>query len=537
MFSKLCKAKLQLVTVIVGLFIICQVASAQTWQQVLDNNFDYAETFDQLQDWTGAGWGGVSSPSDMPVKLNGDPSIWEYYSYWNTHHDYNNTWIGFHGSENVWCNDGKSLCIDYGGNRGPSRLGFSIGDSPDDGYEEIYIFFMNKYYKKFFRYNADGFIYFPYLKTLQISTGFRDIVDWGTVEEQEEARDAPQQRHVYGLNDIIMNFITGSSCQNKLYGRYNVFCSDSNGYTYYQEATETAYDAEYTQFIESNEWFGIEYHFILSNPHGQQNGLAEIWVYDQFGNVTGHDTLNSIVTIQDAPEWPLYPPPPVQNHVFNHKYNKFVWGGNRCDYGNDFLNCFAFTANPATDIITVDAEGRETGEVVKISSDSLIPEPLETGHWYYIIVLSDSSVKFADSYSNAMNGTAIDILSAGAGTHYMSAWSNLYVDDIVMNSTRIGPTYFSLLGSVGINQAENDTPPKSFRAYQGGNAVTFSGDFNIGDSITIYDINGRMVHDSASYIETTYLWNLDGITSGIYLFAVQSTDGNMITSGKIVVIR
>ena len=50
-------------------------AHLQTWQETLENTFDYVETFDQLKDWTGTGTG---HNNDTPEKLSGDPSIWDH---------------------------------------------------------------------------------------------------------------------------------------------------------------------------------------------------------------------------------------------------------------------------------------------------------------------------------------------------------------------------------------------------------------------------------------------------------------------------
>ena len=112
--------------------------------------FDFVETFDGLQDWRGTQSGSVTDQSDMPKLSSGSQSAWGWYSYWGnmpTGH----TWIANHGSDKVWGETGKSLCIDLDDEvqgKGPSRFGLYFGDgSPTSGYEEIYIFYMVKIQK------------------------------------------------------------------------------------------------------------------------------------------------------------------------------------------------------------------------------------------------------------------------------------------------------------------------------------------------------------------------------------------------------
>ncbi|MCK4235245.1 T9SS type A sorting domain-containing protein, partial [candidate division WOR-3 bacterium] len=79
--------------------------------------------------------------------------------------------------------------------------------------------------------------------------------------------------------------------------------------------------------------------------------------------------------------------------------------------------------------------------------------------------------------------------------------------------------------------------PNPCRVYQGENTVTFSGELSAGDNIKIFDMSGKIVHNSGNLSETTYLWSVSEVASGIYLFVVKSTDGLKKTSGKIAVIR
>ena len=79
--------------------------------------------------------------------------------------------------------------------------------------------------------------------------------------------------------------------------------------------------------------------------------------------------------------------------------------------------------------------------------------------------------------------------------------------------------------------------PNPCRVYRGENIITFSGDLSAGDNIKIFDMGGKIVHNSGNLLATTYQWNVSEIASGIYLFVVKSADGQKQRSGKIVIIR
>lgn len=85
-----------------------------------------------------------------------------------------------------------------------------------------------------------------------------------------------------------------------------------------------------------------------------------------------------------------------------------------------------FTADPATDQITVsqtlqyEREGitfTSTGRVVQVLTTGSLPSPLTAATTYFVIQVSPLVVKLASSYANAMAGTAIDLTTAGSGTN------------------------------------------------------------------------------------------------------------------------
>jgi hypothetical protein len=77
----------------------------------------------------------------------------------------------------------------------------------------------------------------------------------------------------------------------------------------------------------------------------------------------------------------------------------------------------AFTADPASDALTFPAGSKLpfTGETVRVSSTATLPSPLAAATTYYTI--RASGTKLATTYANALAGTAIDITTAGSGTH------------------------------------------------------------------------------------------------------------------------
>lgn len=370
------RLRLKIFSVLVMPFLLLQVfinfgSTYADWQSTLEAQFDIVETFDQLKDWTGSGSGNVSgNPNDMPKKLDGTPSIWQYYSFYGDRYDQN--WIGDHGSKNVWRDVGKSLHLDYNCSQGqaidsgPSRLGFKIGDSPDDGYsDEVHVFFMSRIDKDFFIINSDNtFAYHGFCKTLDISAGFKDIEYFGTVDEHNwlVANSAKSQvLQQYGLNAQVYNYKTyGDGSTNKAVK--NTVLTTNSANDVYQANIVDLIDADFGQIALASSWFGLEYRVKMSKPHGSANGEFEVWVYNSAGNIVAHHLETGVVNFRDG------------NTAFNHGWNKFVWGGNR--------------------------------QCPPVYSEEFGPK------------------------------------------------DDLYIDDIVVNGSRIGPTYFSLID-------DNTTPPPS----------------------------------------------------------------------------
>ena len=67
--------------------------------------------------------------------------------------------------------------------------------------------------------------------------------------------------------------------------------------------------------------------------------------------------------------------------------------------------------DPSFDTIYVNQHSFETGDPVTVRCiyESKLPNPITCSSTYYVIKMGANNIKFATSYSNAMNGIPIDI--------------------------------------------------------------------------------------------------------------------------------
>jgi len=84
-----------------------------------------------------------------------------------------------------------------------------------------------------------------------------------------------------------------------------------------------------------------------------------------------------------------------------------------------------FTADAGTDVCTYTSTANIpsnilTGTRVRLTTTTTLPAGLSLATDYYVIKVSDTTFKLATSYANAVLGTAIDITTAGTGTHTIS---------------------------------------------------------------------------------------------------------------------
>lgn len=81
-----------------------------------------------------------------------------------------------------------------------------------------------------------------------------------------------------------------------------------------------------------------------------------------------------------------------------------------------------FTADAGADTLAVAVGNRVplTGDGVRVASTGALPGGLAAATTYYAIRTAGALIKLASNYANALAGTAIDITSAGSGTHTLT---------------------------------------------------------------------------------------------------------------------
>jgi hypothetical protein len=91
---------------------------------------------------------------------------------------------------------------------------------------------------------------------------------------------------------------------------------------------------------------------------------------------------------------------------------------------NTLSNFATFTADASTDVLTSTSGSTNTSFCnllqytrVRLTTTTTLPAGLATATDYYVIKLTDTTIKLATSYANAVAGTAINITDAGTGTH------------------------------------------------------------------------------------------------------------------------
>ena len=78
-----------------------------------------------------------------------------------------------------------------------------------------------------------------------------------------------------------------------------------------------------------------------------------------------------------------------------------------------------FTANSGTNELTItsNTEIAQTGtQVILLAAGGTMPEPLVDGGLYFVVRTSNTIIRLATSYLNAINGTVIDLTTNGSGT-------------------------------------------------------------------------------------------------------------------------
>jgi hypothetical protein len=109
------------------------------------------------------------------------------------------------------------------------------------------------------------------------------------------------------------------------------------------------------------------------------------------------------------------------------------------------LSAFStFTADAGTDICTHSNINLMPYTRVQFTTTTTLPAGLSLATDYYIIKITDTTFKVASSYANAVAGTAIDITSAGTGTHTINTLLPRYTNGAGLNAIIFNPAATAL---------------------------------------------------------------------------------------------
>jgi len=485
------KGKTNLMGVVILVFALSLVtgvlgfqknANAQTWQETLEPHFDIVETFDNLQDWHGTHAGGeyndYYNPEDMPKYLDGSDSRWCMYSNWGDFDPDELDWIGDFGTGTHMGQTGKSAITDISNTRGPSRLGLCFGNgSCNSGYSDLHIFYMVKISRKQWptrcelngedvscsgTYGSTGiyeegepWAWIGGWKFNTLGTGFNDGGRWHDAPLTFEHRygDAGivgfiglfnygpiprldgQEPHV--ANNLIFNqVIAGPPVNQSLLN-----ATDGGAITTITSDTRLGIDGRGSAII-TDDWMGVEFHYVLEDPIENYNGMLEAWIYNSSGEclktfkVTGFNFRRSSVSRADD------------------LFNRFFFGGN---------NSNTYTWGPTM-------EGPYYVDDLIIDNNRIGPN--------YFDLLGDNPISFnitTSSLSNGATGTAYSqTLSAQGGT-FPYTWS------ITSGSL---PTNLNLNNATGIISGTPTTAGTSNFTIQATDSVSATDTQNLSITIT-----------------------------------------------------
>ena len=336
-------------------------------------------------------WKGTCNPSTGWVYSGPPGSIFNGYCCWGSAAPATNWIQNFGSGTNV---SGKSLSMDMNDSKGPDRMLTYIGDgTPTSGYDDVYIFFRVKFSSGLFIPPTSS-NYWGYFKFFTPSVGFTNVSTWGTAAERATACQDPQTLMAYGPNYFIMNWDYIGSLRNVSSANprpaYSGTCSRASG-TGIQ--TDNSIGDDGTHWLKDNDMSEGNGTFDMYNYTGRMLGLE---IHNKLGPDQGGTPHNRYLTS----EWWLYD---ETGQVLHHWMS--VNNGVPTEYRNGSL----------------------TGRL--IPGSALFP---------------------THKYNRFEIGGNVQVSPNGGGPPS----GQFYVDDFIIDGSRIGPTYYSLL-----NGTSDTTPP------------------------------------------------------------------------------
>lgn len=111
---------------------------------------------------------------------------------------------------------------------------------------------------------------------------------------------------------------------------------------------------------------------------------------------------------------------------------------------NTLTSFSTFTANAATDVCTHLNINLFPFTRVRLTTTGTLPAGLATATDYYVIKVTDLTIRLATSYANAVAGTQIDITDTGSGTHTINTLLPRYTSGAGVQSIFFNPTSTAL---------------------------------------------------------------------------------------------
>lgn len=434
------------------------------WQSVLEKHFDIVCTFDDLQDWTGVNSGIDNKLANQPKKFDNSNSIWLAYE--RAASASVGPWIGNHGSDYVW-RGSKSLRMSFenfaGGldcQYGPQMMEAYFGDGNNtSGKSTVYVFYMLKFHHDRIDLSSMPYSWKPsginneyYLQKNESDPGLlmpNTLIINGTWIDDPivlglsgnsayETRDdkigslrdnewAYGDKNSLGYETIYIRLAGGNDPN----GKSKNYIQYENGY--------------FTQKGEDNlNWCGVIKHFRVGT------GFVSVREWKSSGGDVGCIDQNKFTYGCDFQIWQIINDVTSSGMRFKDYVNLSRWTGDCYNYehviqdrtwSSNFGSCYR--------------NGQWVGVEYKVSVGTVNVADGSAEMWLYDpngnIIAYDSKGpemhlrNFANFKYNkiAFGGNRI-------GTNYnyeeADSWQNrYYIDDLIINNSRIGKIYFDLL--------------------------------------------------------------------------------------------
>lgn len=168
-----------------------------------------------------------------------------------------------------------------------------------------------------------------------------------------------------------------------------------------------------------------------------------------------------------------------------------------------------------------------TGTRVRLTTTTTLPAGLALATDYYVIKVTDSTFKLATSYANAVAGTAIDITSAGTGTHTMSRLLPRYTNGAGVQAIFFNPAATALgaatpnlsLGYTNSAQVASRSTPTVLpigKTAASNSLILYTGATGVGK----YNYQMPLASGDAGIAEINTIQNSTSYVSGTYTVAL-----------------